>query len=79
MAKGKTKQNKKLRRTFDREFKLQAVQMMLDGYSARSVSGNLGVGNPNLLYCWRAELMTESLDEEVKYFGGPNRNATSYL
>lgn len=72
MAKGKTKQNKSARRTFDREFKLQAMQMMLDGYSARSVSDNLGVGNPNLLYRWKAELVAESgqvaesLDEEVK-------------
>lgn len=66
MAKGKTKQNKSARRTFDREFKLQAVQMMLDGYSARSVSDNLGVGNRNLLYHWKAELVAESLDEEVK-------------
>jgi len=72
MAKGKRKQPKSARRVFDRDFKLQAVQMLLDGYSARSVSDNLGVGNPNLLYRWKAELVAESgqvaetLDQEVK-------------
>lgn len=72
MAKGKRKQPKPARRVFDRDFKLQAVQMLLDGYSARSVSDNLGVGNPNLLYRWKAELVAESgqvaetLDQEVK-------------
>jgi len=72
MAKGKRKQPKTARRVFDRDFKLQAVQMLLDGYSAKSVSDNLGVGNPNLLYRWKAELVAESgqvaetLDQEVK-------------
>lgn len=72
MAKGKRKQPKTARRVFDRDFKLQAVQMLLDGYSARSVSENLGVGNPNLIYRWKAELVAESgqvaetLDQEVK-------------
>lgn len=72
MAKEKRKQAKSTRRVFDREFKLQAVRMMLDGYSARSVSDNLGVGNPNLIYRWKAELVAESgqvgetLDQEVK-------------
>jgi transposase len=72
MAKGKRKQPKRARRVFDRDFKLQAVQMLLDGYTAKSVSENLGVGNPNLLYRWKAELVAESgqvaetLDQEVK-------------
>lgn len=47
------------RRSFDRDFKLQAVQMMLDGYSASSVADNLGLGNTNLLYRWKAELVAE--------------------
>jgi len=57
---------------FDRTFKQQAVQMLLDGYSARSVSENLGIGNTNLVYRWKAELVaeggavTETLDQEVK-------------
>lgn len=72
MAKEKRKPAKSTRRVFERAFKLQAVQMLLDGYSARSVSDNLGIGNPNLIYRWKAELVAESgqvaetLDQEVK-------------
>jgi transposase len=47
------------RRTFDREFKEQAVQMLLDGHSARSVADNLGIANTNLLYRWKAQLVRE--------------------
>lgn len=71
MAKSKYKSAKQARRTFTREFKQQAVQMMVDGYSARSVSDNLGIGNTNLLYRWKTELVaeggpvTETLDKEV--------------
>ena len=42
MAKKKAQPAKRPRRSFDRDFKLQAVQMMLDGYSASSVADNLG-------------------------------------
>ncbi len=38
------------RRSFSEEFKREAVQMLLDGHSAQSVSERLGVGNTNLLY-----------------------------
>jgi transposase len=61
----------KARRTFTKEFKQEAVQMLLDGHSASSVSKNLGIGNTNLLYRWKAELVTEggpvaeTLDAEV--------------
>lgn len=60
------------RRRFTQEFKQQAVQMLLDGYSASSVSENLGIGNPNLVYRWKAEQVAEggpvaeSLDSEVR-------------
>jgi hypothetical protein len=47
MAKKKTKTNKRERRTFTKEFKQEAVQMLLDGHSASSVSKNLGIGNAN--------------------------------
>lgn len=46
--------------------------MLLDGHSANSVSKNLGIGNTNLLYRWKAELVselgpvTETLDDEVR-------------
>jgi transposase len=71
MAKKKIEPKKNLRRSFDKEFKLQAVQMMRDGYSASSVSENLGIGNTNLLYRWKADLVAEggavaeSIDKEV--------------
>ena len=72
MAKKRVKTEKRARRIFDREFKLQAVKMMLDGYSASSVADRLGVGNTNLLYRWKAELVDEAgpvaqtLDSEVR-------------
>jgi transposase len=50
MAKKQRKTVKPTRRTFTPEFKQQAVQMLLDGYTASSVSENLGIGNKNLVY-----------------------------
>ena len=50
---------KKTRRQFTLEFKQQAVQMMLDGHSASSVSANLGIGNTNLLYRWKSEVLRD--------------------
>lgn len=72
MAKKQRKRVKRTRRTFTRDFKQQAVQMLLDGYSASSVSENLGIGNTNLLYRWKKELVAEggpvaeTLDSEIK-------------
>ena len=72
MAKRKSKSTKRFRRTFTKEFKQEAVQMILDGHSAPSVSKNLGIGNTNLIYRWKAELIDESgpvaeaLDDEVR-------------
>jgi len=72
MAKKQRKKVKRTRRTFTREFKQQAVQMLVDGYSASSVAENLGLGNTNLVYRWKTELVTEggpvaeSLDSEVR-------------
>ena len=72
MAKKQRKTVKRIRRTFTRDFKQQAVQMLLDGYSASSVSENLGIGNTNLVYRWKKELVAEggpvaeTLDSEVK-------------
>ena len=60
------------RRSFSQEFKREAVQMMLDGHTAKSVCNNLGIGNTNLLYRWKAELVAdigpaaESLDNQVR-------------
>lgn len=46
--------------------------MILDGHSASSISENLGIGNTNLLYRWKAELISEggpvaeALDDEIR-------------
>jgi len=72
MAKRNGKPVKKARRTFTKEFKQEAVQMLLDGHTTSSVSKNLGIDNTNLLYRWKAELVTEggpvaeTLDAEVR-------------
>lgn len=72
MAIRKSKSAKPTRRTFTKEFKREAVQMVIDGHSASLVSKNLGIKNPNLIYRWKAELIDESgpvaeaLDDEVR-------------
>lgn len=72
MSKGSGKLRVRARRQFTKEFKQQAVQMMLDGHSASSVSKNLGIGNANLLYRWKAEVLAEggpaaeTLDSQVR-------------
>lgn len=79
MAKRKSKPIKQSRRTFSKEFKQEVVQMLLDGHSASSVSKNLGIGNTNLLYRWKAELVAdggpvaESLDAGQETGTGPIR------
>lgn len=42
------------RRYFSREFKQEAVQMLLDGHSAHSIAERLGI-DTNLLYHWKKE------------------------
>lgn len=72
MSKGRGKLRVRSRRQYTKEFKQQAVQMMLDGHSASSVSKNLGIGNANLLYRWKAEVLAEggpaaeTLDSQVR-------------
>lgn len=60
MATRKSKSTKQTRRTFTKEFKREAVQMVIDGHSASSVSKILGIANPNLIYRWKAEMIDES-------------------
>ena len=43
------------RREFTDEFRREAVQMMLDGHTATSVAGRLGLAGTNLLYRWKRE------------------------
>lgn len=60
------------RRHFTKEFKEQAVQMLLDGHSASSIVERLGLSRSNLLYRWRRELIGQSgktaevLDDRVR-------------
>lgn len=51
------KQRTSKRRRYDREFKEQAVRMLLDGHSAQSVAQNLGLGGTNPLYRWKRQVL----------------------
>ena len=58
MAKKKSSSNaKQSRRQFTKEFKEEAVQMMLDGQSASSVAQRLGLSGTNILYRWKQQLL----------------------
>ncbi len=54
------KKNVPSRRRYDDDFKAEAVQMLLDGHSASSVASRLGLSNSNILYRWKAKLITAS-------------------
>src|SRR5439155_9705495 len=43
------------RRQFTDEFRQEAVQMLLDGHTARSVVERLGLSGTNVLYRWKRE------------------------
>lgn len=47
------------RRRFTDEFKAEAVQMLLDGHSAGSISARLGLSSPNVLYRWKRESLRQ--------------------
>jgi transposase len=47
------------RRRFTQEFKAEAVQMLLDGHAAGSISERLGLASPNLLYRWKREAIRQ--------------------
>lgn len=56
----KVKQDaRRKRRRFTDEFKAEAVQMLLDGHSAGSISERLGLSSPNVLYRWKRELIRQ--------------------
>ena len=48
------------RRSYDDEFKAEAVQMMLDGHSAQSIVDRLGISGTNLLYRWKKQQLEEA-------------------
>lgn len=70
---------KKGRRVYTREFKEDAVRMLLDGHSAASVCERLGLSQTNLLYRWKKEFLGEGrgiasdLEERVRQLEGELR------
>ena len=50
----------KSRRQYNDELKAEAVQMLLDGHSATSVASRLGLSSTNILYRWKAKMLSES-------------------
>ena len=48
------------RRQYSDELKAEAVQMLLDGHSAKSVASRLGLSGTNVLYHWKAKMLSES-------------------
>jgi transposase len=55
MAQTKRKVKAPTRRSYSREFRDDAVQMLFDGHSAVSVAERLGLSGPNILYRWKRE------------------------
>ena len=68
----KKQPKRKSRRSYDDDFKAEAVQMLLDGHSAQSVVDRLGISGTNLLYRWKrihladAGPVGEKLDSRVQ-------------
>ena len=60
MAKKSAGRNGCARRRYSEDLKSEAVQMLLDGHSAESVARNLGISGTNLLYRWKARLVSAS-------------------
>lgn len=61
MAKENTSsRGKSGRRRYAKEFREEAVQMMLDGHSAASVAERLGLSGTNILYRWKKQVLASS-------------------
>jgi transposase len=60
MSRKQTPKGKDTRREFTDEFKREAVQMLLDGHSARSICERLGLSGTNLLYRWKQAQLERS-------------------
>ncbi len=61
MARRKKSSVKKTsRRQYTDEFKEEAVQLLLDGYTAPQVVDRLGISNVNVLYRWKQEQLEKS-------------------
>ena len=48
---------KRTRRVFDKGFRQEAVQMLLDGHSARLVADRLGLSSTSILYRWKKDCL----------------------
>ena len=57
MSKKRGKRKSGSRRVYTREFKEEAVEMLLDGHSASSVCERLGLSGTNLLYRWKRQIL----------------------
>ena len=68
----KKQPNPSSRRSYDDDFKAEAVQMLLDGHSAQSIVDRLGISGTNLLYRWKKQRLEaagpvgETLDSRVQ-------------
>ena len=68
----KKQSKRRTRRVYDDEFKVEAVQMLLDGHSAQSIVERLGISGTNLLYRWKNQQLKnagpvgEVLDSRVQ-------------
>lgn len=58
----------KMRKQFDRDFKLKAVNLSLETDRIADLAHDLGI-RPNLLYRWRSEFLT---DKELSFPGQGN-------
>ena len=54
------RKNGRSRRQYSDELKAEAVEMLLDGHSAQSVASRLGLSGTNVLYRWKANLLSAS-------------------
>ena len=50
----------KARRIYDEGFKREAVQMLLDGHSAKSVADRLGISCPTIVRRWKQQQLAEA-------------------
>ena len=60
MARKSKQQPTKQRRGYTDDFKREAVQMMLDGHSAKAVAERLGLSSTGLLYRWKQEQVEQA-------------------
>jgi len=60
MPRKKQRTGKSPRRAYTEEFKEEAVQMLLDGHTAKSIVDRLGLSGTNLLYRWKSQQLQQS-------------------